>query len=106
MVRVHMPPGKAHQFHRHPTREEILYVEEGEVEQWVGRERRVLRAGESAFIPRDEVHGSYNISGRGARFLAILSPAVADGPMLVEVQEDEPWRSLKKPFAYGPPVNP
>lgn len=100
-VRVEMPPGTGHQFHRHPTREEIIYVLDGEAEQWVDRESRILRAGESAFIPTDVVHAIYNTSGAMVRFLAILSPAVADGPFLVDVYRDEPWRSLKVPFEYA-----
>src|SRR5262249_15085384 len=50
LVRVSMPAGKAHRFHRHPAMEELLYVVEGRVEQWVGREKRVLRPGELAHV--------------------------------------------------------
>jgi quercetin dioxygenase-like cupin family protein len=98
LVQVDMPPGTAHQFHRHPGREEILYVLDGTAEQWVDRDRLVLGAGDSAFIPMDTVHGIYNDSARLVRFLAILSPAETDGPMLVDVHEDEPWRSLRAPL--------
>ena len=42
LVRVHMPPGQAHQFHRHPEMEEIIYVLEGTAEQWVDRDKRLL----------------------------------------------------------------
>ena len=38
-------------------------------------------------------------------FLAILSPARAKGPFLVDCYHDEPWRSLREPFAY-PEVDP
>src|SRR5262245_63550623 len=48
LVRVKMPPGKAHAFHRHPCMEELLYYVEGRAEQWVGREKRVLSAGDVA----------------------------------------------------------
>ncbi len=99
-VRVHMPPGAAHQFHRHPEREELLYVIDGKGEQWVDRERRTLKAGESAYIPKDTVHGFYNTSKRMATFLAVLSPARAPGPILVDCFRDEPWCCLKKPFEY------
>ena len=95
LVRVSMPAGKAHRFHRHPAMEELIYVVDGRVEQWVGRERRVLGAGEVAHIPTNEVHGSYNVFERPVVFLAILSPAVFEGPALVDVSNDEPWRSLK-----------
>lgn len=100
-VRVDMPPGTGHQFHRHPTREEIIYILEGRAEQWVDRERRHLGPGESAHIPVDVVHGIYNTSGAPVRFLAILSPAEAEGPFLIDVYRDEPWRSLKEPFDYA-----
>lgn len=97
LVRVHMPPGKGHAFHRHPRMEEIIYVVSGEAEQWVGAEKRTLRAGEIAHIPTDMVHGTYNVSGETLTFLAILSPASAPGPALIDVSHEEPWRSLKPP---------
>jgi len=95
LVRVTMPPGKAHRFHRHPAMEELLYVVAGRVEQWVGRASRVLGPGEVAHVPVNEVHGSYNVFATPLVFLAILSPAVFEGPALVDVSGEEPWRSLK-----------
>lgn len=100
MVRVRMPPGRAHQFHRHPTMEEIIYVESGTAEQWVEREHRVLRSGDSAHIPRNVVHGTYNAGSETLVFLAILAPAVSDGPALVDVHTEEPWASLRAPMAF------
>jgi quercetin dioxygenase-like cupin family protein len=97
LVRVTMPAGKAHRFHRHPAMEELLYVVAGRLEQWVGRERRVLGAGELAHVPMDVVHGSYNVSPEPATFLAVLSPAVFEGPALIDVSDEEPWHSLKPP---------
>ena len=98
LVRVVMPPGKAHQFHRHPAMEEIIYVVSGTAEQWVDRERRTLTAGETAHIPRDVVHGTYNAGDDELVFLAILSPARFEGPALVDVHTEEPWRSLRAPM--------
>jgi quercetin dioxygenase-like cupin family protein len=95
MVRVRMPPGKAHKFHRHPAMEEIIYVISGRGEQWVDRKSRILGPGEIAHIPRDVVHGTYNIGDETLVFLAILSPAKFDGPWLVDVSEEEPWRSIR-----------
>lgn len=100
LVRVHMPPGKAHQFHYHPALEEIIYVLEGQAEQWVEREHRVLKPGEMAHIPAGVVHGTYNPFETTLRFLAILSPAKFEGPALVDVCQEEPWRSLKTPVVY------
>lgn len=99
MVRVSMPPGKAHRFHRHPAMEELLYVVAGRVRQYVGREARVLGPGEVAHVPMDEVHGSYNVFETPLVFLAILSPAVFSGPALIDVSGEEPWRSLERPDA-------
>jgi quercetin dioxygenase-like cupin family protein len=95
LVRVTMPAGRAHRFHRHPAMEELLYVVSGRVEQWVGRESRMLGPGEVAHVPTNEVHGSYNVFATPVVFLAILSPAVFEGPALIDVSDDEPWRSLK-----------
>ncbi len=95
LVRVTMPGGQAHRFHRHPCLEEALYFLEGRAEQWVGRERRVLGPGDVAHVPRNEVHGTYNIFRERVMFLAILSPAIFDGPALIDVSDEEPWRSLR-----------
>lgn len=95
LVRVHMPPGQAHRFHRHPEMEEVIYVLEGTAEQWVEKEKRMLEAGQTAHIPRDVVHGTYNAGPTTLRFLAILSPGKITGPPLVDVHEQEPWRSLR-----------
>jgi quercetin dioxygenase-like cupin family protein len=96
LVRVRMPPGKGHAFHRHPALEEIIYVVSGTAEQWVDRESKLLHAGDIAHIPRDVVHGTYNAGADTLVFLAILSPAKFEGPALVDVSEEEPWRSLRQ----------
>ena len=100
MVRVLMPPGRAHQFHRHPTMGEIIYVVSGSAEQWVGKEKRLLGPGDAAHIPMDVVHGTYNAGSDTLVFLAILSPAVFEGPALIDMHLEEPWRSLKMPMVF------
>jgi len=95
LVRVRMPPSKAHRFHRHPEMEEIIYIIEGQAEQWVEQEKKILGPGESAHIPIDVVHGTYNAGDDTLVFLAILSPAIFEGPPLVDVSDEEPWKSLK-----------
>ncbi len=96
LVRVHIPPGQAHQFHRHPEMEEVIYVLEGTAEQWVDREKRLLGPGDMAHIPMDMVHGTYNAGNSTLRILAILSPAKIKGPALIDVSQEEPWKSLRK----------
>ncbi len=95
MVRATMAPGVSHPFHHHPTREEIIYVVSGQAEQWCGRDKRVLKPGEMVLIPKGEVHGTYNPFREPVVFLAILSPANAADPSVVDVWQEEPWRSLR-----------
>lgn len=105
LVRITMRPGAGHQFHYHPELEEIIYIVDGIAEQWVDREKRRLKAGEIAFIPKNVVHAIHNTTKKPMTFLAILSPATSKGPFLVDCYNDEPWRSLRKPFVY-PEVDP
>ena len=89
-------PGKCHDFHRHPGQEEVIYVVEGSIEQWLGEERLVLSAGDSVVIPESGVHASFNESDAPAKIIAILSPAVGeDGYGVEDVSADEPWASLR-----------
>jgi quercetin dioxygenase-like cupin family protein len=94
MVRATFEAGSAHRFHKHPGREEIIYVLEGSCEQWVGKERRVLGPGEMAHIPKNTPHATRNAGQGKLVFLAILSPAEAAGEFTVDVFEEEPWRSI------------
>jgi quercetin dioxygenase-like cupin family protein len=95
LVRATIDAGRSHPFHTHPTREEIIYILSGKAEQWVGMSHRVLTPGEMAFIPKGEVHGLYNIFEEPVNFLAILGPAIADEPAVVDVSTEEPWASAR-----------
>lgn len=95
MVRVTMPVGRGHAFHRHPELEEIIYIVSGTAEQWVGRDRLLLGEGEVAHIPPDVVHGTWNAGTQPLVFLAVLSPAACAGPMLVDMQQEAPWSGLR-----------
>ena len=94
-VRAQLPPGEAHKFHFHPKMEEILYVLSGTAEQWVEREKKIMRAGDSLYLPAGIIHGTYNVGPDTLDFLAILSPAKSDGPVTVEVSEEAPWNTLR-----------
>ena len=94
-VRAHLMPGEAHPFHFHPKMEEILYVLDGTAEQWVEEEKRIMRPGDSLYLPTGIVHGTYNIGEGVLDFLAILSPAKSDGPVTVDASGEEPWKSLR-----------
>ncbi|MSU36376.1 MAG: cupin domain-containing protein [Pedosphaera sp.] len=100
LVRANMEAGRSHPFHTHPTREEIIYIVSGRAEQWCGREHRILGPGEMALIPKGEVHGTYNPFRERLVFLAILSPANAVEPGIVDVSAQEPWASLRRGFPH------
>lgn len=94
-VRAHLQPGQAHRFHFHPKMEEILYILSGTAEQWVEKKQRPMNPGDSLYLPAGVIHGTYNNGPSELEFLAVLSPAKSDGPVTVEVGEQEPWKSLR-----------
>jgi quercetin dioxygenase-like cupin family protein len=94
LVRATFPPQAAHKFHVHPGREEIIYVLDGQAEQWVGEEKRVLKSGEMAHIPKNTPHATRNPGAAPLLFLAILSPVEAAGQFTIDVFDQEPWRAL------------
>lgn len=96
VIDVTLAPGKGHNFHKHPDQEEVLYVVAGTVEQWVGEEKRILGPGDSAFLPADMVHASFNVGVGDAKLVAILGPCVGEvGYELVDVADQAPWNSLR-----------
>jgi quercetin dioxygenase-like cupin family protein len=97
VIDVTLAPGKGHDFHKHPDQEEVLYIVAGRVEQWVDRDKRTLGPGDSAFVPADIVHASFNVGDNDARIVAILSPCVgARGYELVDVAGEAPWNTLQR----------
>jgi quercetin dioxygenase-like cupin family protein len=97
VIDVTLNPGKGHDFHKHPDQEEVIYVVAGKVEQWVDREKRILVAGDCAFIPADLVHASFNVGDADAKVVAILGPCVGSiGYEMVDVAGEAPWKGLRK----------
>jgi quercetin dioxygenase-like cupin family protein len=94
-VRAQLLPGEAHRFHFHPRMEEILYVLSGSAEQWVEKQKRSMPPGTSLYLPAGIVHATYNVGQETLDFLAVLSPAKSEGPVTVELADQEPWRSLR-----------
>jgi quercetin dioxygenase-like cupin family protein len=95
ICRAVLPAGEGHGFHHHAELEEAIYVLEGEVEQWVGAEKRILKAGEVAHMGPGVIHATFNQTDRDAVILAILSPGSCEGPFLTDVSGEEPWASLR-----------
>lgn len=95
ICRAVLPAGEGHNFHTHPELEEVIYVLEGEVEQWVEKKKQILKPGEVAHIPKGIVHASFNATKHDAIILAVLSPASQKGPFMVDVSGEEPWKTLR-----------
>ena len=90
-----LPAGEGHAFHNHPELEEMIYVLSGEVEQWIEKERRILKPGDAAHIPAGIVHATFNVSQGDATILAILTPGASQGPFMVDCSGEEPWRTIR-----------
>lgn len=96
VIDVLLKPGEGHNFHRHDGQEEVLVVVSGTVEQWVMQEKRILRAGDAAFIDSNEVHASFNVGDDDVKIVAILGPCLGDVGYIVEdVAQQEPWCSIR-----------
>jgi quercetin dioxygenase-like cupin family protein len=95
VVQVDVEPGGGHPFHIHPTMDEVIYVLSGEAEQWIEKEKKILKAGEAVYIPKKMVHATFNENDKPLSFLAILSPAADLEGSMVYVDEEEPWKGLK-----------
>lgn len=101
LVRATFAPGKAHLYHKHPGREEIIYVLEGQAEQWIEHEKALLGPGDMAHIPRDTPHATFNPGPAPLIFLAILSPVEAPGEFTVDLSREDPWRATFAPAEAG-----
>ncbi len=96
VIEVTLKPGNGHAFHCHPNQEEVIFCLKGMVEQWVGENRYLLRAGDAVNIPAGGVHASFNCGEEDAVLLAIIGPAAQNenGYEVEELADQEPWRTL------------
>ena len=96
VIDVDLLPGKGHDFHKHPDQEEVIFVIQGKIEQWLESEKQMLKPGDAVFIPKDLVHASFNVGDKPAKLLAILGPCVGEGGYeMVEVFDQDPWNALR-----------
>jgi len=96
VINVSLAPTMGHDFHKHPDQEEVIYVVGGTVEQWIDREKKILGPGDSAFIPADVVHASFNVGDTDAKLVAILGPCVGEiGYELVDMAGEAPWNTIR-----------
>ena len=93
---VRLDPGFAHGFHKHPDQDEMIIVKSGRVTQWLEQEQAELGPGDSVYIDKDVVHGSYNDGDEAVELQVVLAPPVTDGGYVaVDVSAEEPWASLR-----------
>ena len=93
---VRLDPGFNHAFHKHPDQDEMIVIKSGRVNQFLEGESVELGPGDSVYIDKDVVHGSYNDFSEPAELHVVLAPAVGDGGYVaVDVSADEPWASLR-----------
>lgn len=95
LIRATFEAGEGHGFHYHDEREEFLYILEGEVEQWVDQEKKILKAGDAVFVPPGVVHATFNHGNTAAKLLAIFGNKNADAELAVDVAAQEPWKSIR-----------
>ena len=93
---VRLDPGFFHAFHKHPDQDEMITVVAGKVTQYLEGESTVLGPGDSVYIDKDVVHGSYNDFDEPAQLAVVLAPAIGDGGYVaVDVSAEEPWASAR-----------
>jgi quercetin dioxygenase-like cupin family protein len=93
---VRLDPGFFHAFHKHPDQDEMIIVKSGRVTQFLEGESTELGPGDSVYIDKDVVHGSYNDFSEPAELQVVLAPAIGDGGYVaVDVSADEPWASAR-----------
>jgi quercetin dioxygenase-like cupin family protein len=96
VIEVTLEPGHGHNFHKHPNQEEVIYVMSGEIEQWLEKEKQILKPGDSIFIDTDIVHASFNQSSDKAILMVVLGPCDGDEGYVVEdVANQAPWNTLR-----------
>jgi quercetin dioxygenase-like cupin family protein len=93
---VRLDPGFFHAFHKHPDQDEMITITAGRVVQYIEGESSVLGPGDSVYIDKDVVHGSYNDFDEPALLSVVLAPSVGDGGYVaVDASTEEPWASLR-----------
>lgn len=88
--------GGFHNFHFHPGQEEVIYVLEGTVEQWIENEKQVLKKGDSVYIGKDVVHASFNVGKKTAKLFVVLGPSKGKtGYKAVDVSKRPAWKNAR-----------
>ena len=65
-----------------------MFVVGGRIEQWLDKEKQILRPGDSAFIPPGVVHATFNAGENEAKVMAIFGPCVGDGIEMIDMADE------------------
>lgn len=95
LVKVVIPVGGGHDFHRHPEMNETLYVIKGQAEQWVEDEMQILTSGDSVYIDPNVVHATINAGDEELEFLAILAPSAGWEAGMIDESENLPYSTYR-----------
>lgn len=96
VIIVDLAPGGFHNFHYHPGQEEVIYVLDGTVEQWIEGEKQVLKKGDSVYIDKDIVHASFNIGKKTAKLYVVLGPSRGKaGYRAVDASKRSAYKNLR-----------
>ncbi|MCY4206120.1 MAG: cupin domain-containing protein [Bacteroidetes bacterium] len=88
-------PGKGHDFHRHPEREELIVVLEGTIEQWIDQSCQFLSPGDAVVIPAGLPHASFNTGKTPALLFVTLTGAKLEIPLAEDLSTQKPWSTLR-----------
>ena len=101
VMEVTLKAGHKHDFHKHDTQDEMITVISGKIVQWLEQEYQVLEAGDSVYIPKNTIHGSFNEFNEPAILSVVLGPAVGEiGYQSTDVSNLEPWQSMRHETKY------
>jgi quercetin dioxygenase-like cupin family protein len=53
IIEGHLLLGKGHDFHKHPSQEEVIFIVAGRIEQWIDKEKRLLGPGGCGLHPAE-----------------------------------------------------
>ena len=94
-ARAEIKCGEGHDFHCHPGREELIFVLQGTIEQWIGESCKILSPGDAVVIPAGLAHASFNAGEDSAVLFVALTPTEVDAPLGEDLSNLEPWNKLR-----------
>ncbi len=95
-AKAEIASGKGHNFHCHPGREELIFVMQGTIEQWIGESCKILSPGDAVVIPAGLAHASFNAGEDSAVLFVALTPTrLDDAPLAEDLSNLEPWNKIR-----------